>query len=930
MVWHDSAFALFLVTILASSMRKFLQKIQPIYRFARSIGDNRLFAGSSYFDEQWYRAQYDLQIGKHFCIGHYLRQGAKLGLDPSPYFSTSGYLEDNPDVAKAGINPLVHFLRYGQFEGRMPKATHSAHGLDEMLWSGVDECVVLRELHEIVDGKAISSSEKIFAAWALVRWYAAKGDWPNVEVLLPILREADSRYVFLASLPLVEIDGMLHSGLLDLAEIRLNEELKTTPDNFDLHLARANLFGCQGNRENERLQCLNDIYRANGLSQLKLKDSEKPLTIDNLQGVLPHNKPGQDDALPLVSVLVPAFNSAETLVTALDSLAKQIWQALEVIIIDDASTDNTLEIAEAFAAKDARFRVLRRPYCEGAYAARNFGLSQARGEFITVHDADDWSHPEKIERQVQHLLAHPELMACASHWVRCTDCLEFGAWRIEKGWVEQNISSWMFRRKAFRDLGYWDRVKAAADTEFYYRLIQAYGDKALAEVLPGIPLSFGRVTSVSLTGSSETHIRTSISGVRKMYIDAARRWHKGAQSLYVETEPETRKFPIPPLLKVDVKVFEGNTKLIPGNITFLIVAHSVSTQVFGAEFSLLDIIASLRELKVNVLIAIPELENQKYFEQLRHHASKVFMLPYRWWRQGRNISNSDQANFQHILRRFSVDVLYCNTSVLWEPLLAARACGIRTVIHVHELLEHDSELCKVMNAEPNVIRQHILGLGDRVIAPSLAVASWLASDDRVTVLPNVVDDTLFSLPIKSNENFCVALISSNIPKKGLKDFVELARYLVGLDISCLLIGPDNSYINELKQQQSKDEIPKNIRFPGISRNSVEAVAQADVIVNLSHVQESFGRTILEAMAAGRPVVCYDWGALPELVIDGETGYLVPFGDIDSVAMRIVELFNNPDLRRNLGINGRKTAHEQFGKDKMLAGLNSFIRLIKDE
>jgi glycosyltransferase involved in cell wall biosynthesis len=917
-------------------MRKFLQKFRPLYRRIRSMGNSRLLAGSSYFDEQWYRSQYDQHLGQQSGIAHYLHEGAKLGFDPGPYFSTRSYIEDNPDVARMGINPLVHFLRYGQFEGRMPRATHAALGLDEALWSGcADEETTCLELRSIIDDSNAPTAEQIYAAWTLARWYAAHGSWSALQELLPVLYNADSRYAFLRVLPLVEVDGMTRAGLIREAEIRLNQLLKNSSDHFDLYLAKANVLAIQGNREIERLACINDIFHANNLVPLTLKNAREDLSMDNLQELLPDARVAHNDSQPLVSVLVPAFNSADTLATALDSLARQSWSTLEVLIIDDASTDDTLAVAEAFAEHDGRFKVLRRPYCEGAYAARNFGLNKAKGEFITVHDADDWSHPEKIEKQVWHLLMHPELMACTSHWVRCSDRLEFSAWRIETGWVERNISSLMYRRKVFEELGYWDRVKAAADTEFYFRLIQVYGERALAEVLPGVPLAFGRAAANSLTGSTETHIRTSLSGVRKTYLDAAHRWHhekKNARSLYMQEQSETRAYPIPPAMRVDVKVLEGAVKLNPEAKTFLIVAHSASAQIFGAERSLLDVIAVLKDLGANVLVAIPEFGAQDYRDRLSHHTCKIFVLPYDWWRQGRNASASVRANFQHLIRRFSVDVLYCNTCVLWEPLQAARICSVKTVIHVHELPAYDPVLCKLLDADPGAIKQHVLSLADQLVVPSLAVAAWLDAPERTTVAPNVAGSELFALPARSG-GFCVALISSNLPKKGLTDFVEMARCLADAgakDISCLFIGPDNGYINELKQQQAQGEVPDNMRFPGMARNPADAIAQADVVVNLSHVQESFGRTVLEAMAGGRPVVCYDWGALSELVIDGETGYLVPFGDTRSVAQRVMELFHNPGLRTAISEAGRKRAEMHFGKERLMEKLAYFIDLEKSE
>ena len=101
---------------------------------------------------------------------------------------------------------------------------------------------------------------------------------------------------------------------------------------------------------------------------------------------------------PKVSVLLAAFNAAETLPTALSSLQQQTWANLEIIVIDDCSpSQDTVRAAERFSAHDDRIKIVRMPQNCGAYVCRNEGLDLATGEFVTIHDADDWSHPRKIE-----------------------------------------------------------------------------------------------------------------------------------------------------------------------------------------------------------------------------------------------------------------------------------------------------------------------------------------------------------------------------------------------------------------------------------------------------------------------------------------------------------------------------------------------------
>ena len=98
-----------------------------------------------------------------------------------------------------------------------------------------------------------------------------------------------------------------------------------------------------------------------------------------------------------VSVIVPVFNAAPYLRRCLDSLLAQTLKEVEIICVDDGSTDGSGDILDAFAGRDARLRVVHRPHA-GAGAARNAGLGLATGEYLFFCDADDFAAPEMLER----------------------------------------------------------------------------------------------------------------------------------------------------------------------------------------------------------------------------------------------------------------------------------------------------------------------------------------------------------------------------------------------------------------------------------------------------------------------------------------------------------------------------------------------------
>lgn len=109
---------------------------------------------------------------------------------------------------------------------------------------------------------------------------------------------------------------------------------------------------------------------------------------------------------PEVSVIIPVYNREHVIERAVDSVLNQTFTSLELIVVDDGSTDNTLELLQDY--DDDRIRVLRQSENSGANAARNKGLHAAEGQYIAFQDSDDRWYPEKLERQVDRMQNTPD------------------------------------------------------------------------------------------------------------------------------------------------------------------------------------------------------------------------------------------------------------------------------------------------------------------------------------------------------------------------------------------------------------------------------------------------------------------------------------------------------------------------------------------
>ena len=455
-------------------------------------------------------------------------------------------LRNAGQVAEGELDPWRHFFLEGGQEN--PFALQRL----EQLWSGQDDSL-LADL-QVLQKATKNQHHREIAAWTLGRWYARKERWPDA---LHAMETAITRRPITRAplgVVLLWVDVLRHNGRRAQALQVLSQtatHTRSVQESADLDLARANLLRPAASQPTTAwLEVVNTpLIRAELVPLALSEDNSVGLQINRVRAAA--SRP--TDNGPLVSVVVPAFNAAHSLPMVLNCLAAQSWRMLEVLVVDDGSADETAEIAEGFAAQDGRFRLIRLGQNQGAYAARNTGMAQARGQFLTVHDADDWSHPQKIALQAQALLEQPKAMVSFSHLVRCSADLVFGSWKSPAywhAWVVRNTSMMMLRRSAFERLGYWDDVRCSADAEYYYRALKVFGAPAMVDAVPGVPLSLCVVEANSLTQTSDTHMFTLFGGLRKQYHDAFQQWHQqfdaaDPRSLHLERHSKQRPFPVP-------------------------------------------------------------------------------------------------------------------------------------------------------------------------------------------------------------------------------------------------------------------------------------------------------------------------------------------------------------------------------------------------
>lgn len=394
------------------------------------------------------------------------------------------------------------------------------------------------------------------AAWELVLWHVNKLTKQGAEQALTYIRQAregERDPDQLRRICIIEVEC--------LARLDRIQDAKQTLENFmaeathpDLYFARANL------EENiaDRLTWMNKVYEHYSVNPITFTSLNEPHY--DLLTMKEREKPKDEQAK--VSIIMPCYNAEDGVQTAINSLLAQTWQNIELLLVDDQSTDNTLQVIKNYAKKDNRIKVFSTEENSGPYIARNIALQQATGEFITINDADDWSHEKKIETQVRHLLENDRIIANTSSHARLTEDLHIYRRGTPGRYMFPNMSSIMFRREQVMEkLGYWDSVRFAADGEFKRRLLQAFGDQSFID-LDTAPLSLPRQTVSSLTGSSAFGYNGFFMGVRKEYVESLEYFHEQTDSLYYPFPSSKRPFPVPEPMWPRRKVHNNGTRHI--------------------------------------------------------------------------------------------------------------------------------------------------------------------------------------------------------------------------------------------------------------------------------------------------------------------------------------------------------------------------------
>lgn len=280
----------------------------------------------------------------------------------------------------------------------------------------------------------------------------------------------------------------------------------------------------------QAIRHLDELYLALGCQPIRVEPIRSRDPFDSLAPVAttePRCRDGYPPLCdgPLVSVVMTAYNVERLVKTSVMSILSQNYRNLELIVVDDCSTDGTLEALRLLEEEDERMQVIAKDTNDGTYVSKNLGMLRARGDFMAFQDSDDWSHPDRLGKSIAVLASEPEIVALTTNWVRMTT----GGDLILKGtnrYAYKSCISLVFRRKeVMQRSGFFDSVRAGADTEFEIRNAILFGERRVATY--AWPLAFGRVRPESITADAEYGLaRYGGKPIREEYRRACRKWHE--------------------------------------------------------------------------------------------------------------------------------------------------------------------------------------------------------------------------------------------------------------------------------------------------------------------------------------------------------------------------------------------------------------------
>lgn len=278
---------------------------------------------------------------------------------------------------------------------------------------------------------------------------------------------------------------------------------------------------------------------------------------------------------PLISIIMTSYNTEEYIEASINSLLLQTYKNLEIIIVDDYSTDKTFEIASRIANSTNKVKAFRLNSNLGTYFAKNTGILKSKGEIIFFQDSDDVCHHQRIEQCVNSLYSNKQNIAVRCAYSRINpkthNVIKINDCNYKLGLITLGVY-----RQVFNEIGFFNCTTKASDDEFYHRMIKYYGKDRVSNLM--LPLYYNTMRDNSLFSDmvewiDDNHITQKTSDHRQKYLNEFKELHNK-----ISTQ-EFKKIFYFPRIHDAIPVTQEMTKLVNPDIPVYINICSIPSRI---------------------------------------------------------------------------------------------------------------------------------------------------------------------------------------------------------------------------------------------------------------------------------------------------------------------------------------------------------------
>lgn len=656
--------------------------------------------------------------------------------------------------------------------------------------------------------------------------------------------------------------------------------------------------------------------------------------------------------MPKVSVIIPVYNVEKYLRECLDSVVNQTLQDIEIICVDDGSTDSSLKILEEYAQKDTRINIHSLCKSCSALIARKKGVLAANGEYILFLDADDYLELNACEELYNKI--KEEKVEILHFNSRIENCANISQDRIDMNiallrpltmhLLNKDIFDQCFQ---YRNYGFtlWNKIfSTSLCKKAFFNMVDEYLPKAqdmysyfiisyFAESYLGWDSKiyhhycFGRGVTASLDITLDTFERYCLQSrviealeqfcnekdldefQLKVISKYKIQWINECIELWMKSNIEDatkilfRSWNAIDLVEQISRKYWYDRDIVARKIknTFDIPLNSKNAKTIALYYyhftigGVQRVISLLIPLYINMGYKVIFITDKDYSEQdliLNERVERIIIQDYQETNKDNYRIRAEQ--WKLIIEQYSIDILlyhaWTSPLLFWDMLLL-KLLNVAVIVQTHSIFSHS---LISLNRDFSILPR-ILALCDGLVVLSeVDKTFWKCFNNNVHLIPNPINPNLINATLSNGDNNYVIWVGrfsdEKQPWEALNIMEKVIKRYPSAKLMMLGDSKDSSVLNKYIQIAEQKGISQNIQFLGYQKNVESYYEKASINLNTS-TYEGFSMTLLEAQAHGLPTVMYDMPYL-DLAKSSKGIISVEPNNSDAAAIEICNLLQN--------------------------------------